>query len=177
MKTALFSLVAPFSILVLAPVERDLLAELDPSSDGGETCEDFDELLRRLRELQTPVSISNGDVNGDGLIDITDSIHTLRWIFLEGPAPAEVPCTRSEAASGETGVQAGLSLRIEFNELEGDAQLTLVADVGETPGDPCESRIPSTFCRRRLARTLPSPQPGPSEGTRGRSPKTAPLPS
>lgn len=34
----------------------------------------------------------NGDVNGDGTIDVTDVIHTCRWLFSDGEAPVPIEC-------------------------------------------------------------------------------------
>jgi len=39
-----------------------------------------------------PVATTNGDVNGDGRIDITDAIYLLGYLFQHGDAPVPVAC-------------------------------------------------------------------------------------
>jgi hypothetical protein len=34
----------------------------------------------------------NGDVNGDGAIDLSDAVYTLSWLFTGGPAPVAIEC-------------------------------------------------------------------------------------
>jgi len=34
----------------------------------------------------------NGDVNGDGTIDVGDAVYTLTWLFLGGEAPVKIEC-------------------------------------------------------------------------------------
>src|SRR5512139_3315309 len=34
----------------------------------------------------------NGDVNGDGKIDISDGVYILSWLFTGGPAPRQIQC-------------------------------------------------------------------------------------
>ena len=41
--------------------------------------------------------IANGDVNGDGRIDIADSIYLLNWAFSGGPQPIPLDCAVSAA--------------------------------------------------------------------------------
>jgi hypothetical protein len=38
-------------------------------------------------------AISNGDVNGDGTIDISDAVYLLSSLFLGGPAPVAIECS------------------------------------------------------------------------------------
>ena len=38
-----------------------------------------------------PSPAGNGDVNGDGTINITDAVYLLTWQFLDGPPPAQIP--------------------------------------------------------------------------------------
>jgi hypothetical protein len=35
---------------------------------------------------------SNGDVNGDGTIDLSDGVYILNWLFVGGPAPEPIEC-------------------------------------------------------------------------------------
>jgi hypothetical protein len=48
----------------------------------------------------------NGDVNGDGKIDISDGVYVLSWLFTGGPAPKPIQCTPGAAgmlpATGQT---------------------------------------------------------------------------
>ena len=37
-------------------------------------------------------ALRNGDVNGDGSIDVSDTIYLLNWRFLGGPEPVEFLC-------------------------------------------------------------------------------------
>jgi uncharacterized protein DUF1566 len=48
------------------------------------------------------VPIGNGDVNGDGQIDISDVAYLVNSLFLGGPAPAEIVCPPILPASGQT---------------------------------------------------------------------------
>jgi hypothetical protein len=38
------------------------------------------------------VPIGNGDVNGDGNIDLGDAVYSLNWLFRGGPAPVAIEC-------------------------------------------------------------------------------------
>jgi hypothetical protein len=45
----------------------------------------------------------NGDVNGDGRLDISDPIYMLNWLFGEGPGPLPIACPRTGLpATGQT---------------------------------------------------------------------------
>jgi hypothetical protein len=44
------------------------------------------------------VPVGNGDVNGDGRIDISDAVYTLTWLFAGGPGPVVIECP---AAAGK----------------------------------------------------------------------------
>jgi hypothetical protein len=45
------------------------------------------------------VPIGNGEVNGDGRIDISDAVYTLSWLFTGGPEPVAIEC-QPPAAKG-----------------------------------------------------------------------------
>jgi hypothetical protein len=45
--------------------------------------------------------IANGDVNGDGHINITDTLHLLNWQFLGGPPPIEIARVSLAPSEGE----------------------------------------------------------------------------
>jgi hypothetical protein len=45
----------------------------------------------------------NGDVNGDGRLDISDPIYIVNWLFGEGPAPVPIECPLTGLlATGQT---------------------------------------------------------------------------
>ncbi len=53
----------------------------------------------------SPVAARNGDIDGDGAIDVTDAVRLLRWLFRDGPAPASIDCPVGAAClppSGQT---------------------------------------------------------------------------
>ena len=49
-------------------------------------------LVARQTAGVAQVPIGNGDVNGDGRIDISDAIYLISHKFSTGPAPVEIPC-------------------------------------------------------------------------------------
>jgi hypothetical protein len=40
-----------------------------------------------------PLAELNGDVNGDGFMDITDPVYLLNFMYLGGPPPASLSCS------------------------------------------------------------------------------------
>jgi len=49
------------------------------------------------------VPLGNGDVNGDGVYDISDAVYFLYWRFLGGPAPVAIECSPTGLpATGQT---------------------------------------------------------------------------
>src|SRR5262245_53844028 len=52
------------------------------------------------------VPVGNGDVNGDGTINLSDAVHTLSCLFMGGPEPAAIECPpaagRGLPATGQT---------------------------------------------------------------------------
>src|SRR6266511_2468776 len=49
----------------------------------------------------TPVG--NGDVNGDGRIDLSDAVYTLTWLFQGGSAPVAIECPPARGGLPATG--------------------------------------------------------------------------
>src|SRR5260221_14325414 len=37
-------------------------------------------------------SLVNGDVNGDGMLDLSDAVYIIQYLYLAGPAPAVAEC-------------------------------------------------------------------------------------
>jgi len=48
-------------------------------------------LLDEVLVLAEPVQMVDGDVNGDGELNVTDPVYLLRFLFLGGPAPIACP--------------------------------------------------------------------------------------
>jgi len=97
-------------------------------------------------------SISAGDSNGDGVVNITDPIHTLNYLFGDGPPPAA--CQGSGVSASEVSfdatattltagtVQSALEEVDERMESQGSSIETRLALL-EGPGDPELVEIPA----------------------------------
>ena len=83
--------------------------------------------------LSAPVfgdPVGNGDVNGDGQIDIADAIYLLNLEFLGGPAPVPLVCPSDEEDDG-TGIEvefAETEIFFEFNSTDLDLGLHIFFD-------------------------------------------------
>lgn len=74
--------------------------------------------------------VGNGDVNGDGKIDIADAIYLLNLEFLGGPAPVPLVCP-SDEEDGGTGIEvefAETEVFFEFNSTDLDLGLHIFFD-------------------------------------------------
>ncbi len=73
--------------------------------------------------------VGNGDVNGDGKIDIADAIYILNLQFLRGPAPVPLACeTPEEEPDGEVVEFAETEIFFEFNATDLDLGIHIFFD-------------------------------------------------
>ena len=71
----------------------------------------------------------NGDVNGDGEINISDAIYLINWQFLGGPEPLPLECpTPDEEPDGEVVEFADKEIFFEFNSTDLDLGLHIFFD-------------------------------------------------
>ncbi len=110
----------------------------------------MDEVVRRLKHLLEglpDLPRGNGDVNADDDINVSDAIYILNWLFREGPEPVPFPCSPpGRELPGDLEPFRGVSLRLEFNETDGEAGISFAADSGEglrslTVHDPANRRV------------------------------------
>lgn len=108
---------------------------------------DFQNVLERLGDLQEESPLLSGDANGDGTVNLVDPIYLLNWIFQEGPEPVPLSCSLpTEKALDGPDPFVGVGIRLEFNETDGDGEVTLVAESKEglrslTVHDPSNRKI------------------------------------
>ena len=85
---------------------------------------------------QSSLAVQNGDVNGDGTLDLSDTIYLLNWQFHGGPQPVELFCSAETTSTTAdvflfTGEKVGGSSWLRRDE----GSLTMRFDAeGLTPG-------------------------------------------
>ena len=84
--------------------------------------------------------ITNGDVNGDGKIDISDAVYLLGWLFQGGGAPVQIDC--GPAPPPPTAAKVRLFNDLRCNNQATTATLTLcgvsLTDVSDGTESACQ---------------------------------------
>ncbi len=91
---------------------------------------DLDAIMLRIGEIDDQ-PIGNGDVDGDRLIDVSDAIYLLNWLFRDGPDPMPLGCAPPGSQSSEPEPLDSASIFIEVNETDGESEILLSAESGD----------------------------------------------
>ncbi len=120
-----------------------------PSSDDDEDYEpfDLDDVKARVQGIQRfDEPMGNGDVNGDGEIDVLDSIYTLKWVFGLGPGPVPMSCLSAVESVDPPLPFSRISMHLEVDESNGDVEVMLSAKTDDgirsfTVYDPLDRKL------------------------------------